>query len=194
MSNSHTKFGWISSNGLGGDSITDGRTDGRTDGGNNNMPFAFKKKGGDKYALNLTLNEPITTAANDNFCDIYIGNKSWYFMWIVHQKFSWNVKMKSELCHCTVLVFRPEATIQALQARCTDVRLYTLRKTGTRTTKSPRALALLNSPLYWFNFEGSSEVDIFASFLLFKIYLISKLTPFWGLDNLTITNMGLNQT
>ena len=28
VSNSHTKFGWISSNGLGGDSITDGRTDG----------------------------------------------------------------------------------------------------------------------------------------------------------------------
>ena len=31
VSNSHTKFGWISSNGLGGDSITDRRTDGRTD-------------------------------------------------------------------------------------------------------------------------------------------------------------------
>ena len=25
VSNSHTKFGWISSNGLGGDSVTDGR-------------------------------------------------------------------------------------------------------------------------------------------------------------------------
>ena len=32
VSNPHTKFGWISSNGLGGDSVTDGRTDGRTDG------------------------------------------------------------------------------------------------------------------------------------------------------------------
>ena len=31
VSNSHTKFGWISSNGLGGDSVTDGRTDGRTE-------------------------------------------------------------------------------------------------------------------------------------------------------------------
>ena len=31
VSNSRTKFGWISSNGLGGDSITDGRTDGRTE-------------------------------------------------------------------------------------------------------------------------------------------------------------------
>ena len=30
VSSSHTKFGWISSNGLGGDSITDRRTDGRT--------------------------------------------------------------------------------------------------------------------------------------------------------------------
>ena len=29
-SNSHTKFGWISSNGLGGDSITDRRTDENT--------------------------------------------------------------------------------------------------------------------------------------------------------------------
>ena len=31
VSNSHTKFDWISSNGLGGDSITDRRTDGWTD-------------------------------------------------------------------------------------------------------------------------------------------------------------------
>ena len=31
VSNSHTKFGWISSNGLGEDSITDRRTDGQTD-------------------------------------------------------------------------------------------------------------------------------------------------------------------
>ena len=31
VSNPHTKFGWISSNGLGGDSVTDGRTDRRTD-------------------------------------------------------------------------------------------------------------------------------------------------------------------
>ena len=41
VSNSHTKFGWISSNGLGGDSITDRRTDGQTDGGDYNIPFAF---------------------------------------------------------------------------------------------------------------------------------------------------------
>ena len=27
VSNSHTKFGWISSNGLGGDSVTDGQTE-----------------------------------------------------------------------------------------------------------------------------------------------------------------------
>ena len=43
----HTKFGWISSNGLGGDSVTDGRTDGRTDGGDCNIPNAFLKKRGD---------------------------------------------------------------------------------------------------------------------------------------------------
>ena len=30
-SNSHNKVGWISSNGLGGETITDGRADGRTD-------------------------------------------------------------------------------------------------------------------------------------------------------------------
>ena len=29
VSNSHTYFGWISPNGLGGDSVTDGRTEGR---------------------------------------------------------------------------------------------------------------------------------------------------------------------
>ena len=29
MSNSHTKFGWILSNGLGGDSLMDGQTDGQ---------------------------------------------------------------------------------------------------------------------------------------------------------------------
>ena len=48
VSNSHTKFGWISSNGLGRDSVTDGRTDartdGRTDGGDCNIPDDFLKK------------------------------------------------------------------------------------------------------------------------------------------------------
>ena len=44
VSNSHTKFGWISSNGVGGDSVTDGQTDG----GDCNIPDAFflKKKWG----------------------------------------------------------------------------------------------------------------------------------------------------
>ena len=63
VSNSHTKFGWISSNGLGGDSITDrrtdgrtdrrtdGRTDGQTDGGDCNIPFAFLKKRGENNML-----------------------------------------------------------------------------------------------------------------------------------------------
>ena len=48
VSNSHTKFGWISSNGLGGDSVTDGWRDGQTDGGDCNIPDAFLKKRGDK--------------------------------------------------------------------------------------------------------------------------------------------------
>ena len=49
VTNSHTKFGWISYNGLGGDSVTDRRrTDGRTDGGDCNIPDAFLKKFGDK--------------------------------------------------------------------------------------------------------------------------------------------------
>ena len=43
VSNTHTKFGWISSNGLGGDSVTDRRTDG----GDCNIPDAFLKKRGD---------------------------------------------------------------------------------------------------------------------------------------------------
>ena len=55
VSNSHTKFGWISSNGLGGDSITDrrtdGQTDGRTDGRDYNIPFAFLKKRGDNNEI-----------------------------------------------------------------------------------------------------------------------------------------------
>ena len=48
MSYSHTKFGWISSNGVGGDSITDGRTDIRTDEDDFNIPFALIKMLGDK--------------------------------------------------------------------------------------------------------------------------------------------------
>ena len=58
VSNPHTKFGWISSNGLGGDSVTDGRTDGqtdgRTDGGDCNIPNAFLKKRGDNNELKTT--------------------------------------------------------------------------------------------------------------------------------------------
>ena len=45
VSNIHTKFGWISTNGLGGDSVRDGRTDG----GDCNIPDAFLKKRGDNY-------------------------------------------------------------------------------------------------------------------------------------------------
>ena len=54
VSNSHTKFGWISSNGLGADSVTDRRTDGQTDRrtdrqteANCNITDAFLKKRGD---------------------------------------------------------------------------------------------------------------------------------------------------
>ena len=51
MSNSHTKFGWISSDGLGGDRVTDrrkdGQTEGRTDGGDCNISTFFFKKHGD---------------------------------------------------------------------------------------------------------------------------------------------------
>ena len=46
VSNSHTKFGWILSNGL-GDSVTDRRTDG----GYCNIPDAFLKKHGDNKPL-----------------------------------------------------------------------------------------------------------------------------------------------
>ena len=51
VSNSHTKFGWISSNGLGGASVRDGQTDQWTDrwkdGSDCNIPDAFLKKCGD---------------------------------------------------------------------------------------------------------------------------------------------------
>ena len=42
VSNSHTKYGWISSNGLGGDSATDGRMDAIVI-----SPSPFLKKRGD---------------------------------------------------------------------------------------------------------------------------------------------------
>ena len=42
VSKSHTEFGWMSSSGLGGDSVTDGQTDG----GDCNIPDAFLKKRG----------------------------------------------------------------------------------------------------------------------------------------------------
>ena len=51
VSNPHTKFGWISSNGLGGDSVTDGRTDG----GDCNIPDAFLKKRGDKEYVTVLI-------------------------------------------------------------------------------------------------------------------------------------------
>ena len=46
VTNSHTKFGWISPNGLGGDSVTDRRTNGQTDGQTEAIaisPTLFKK-------------------------------------------------------------------------------------------------------------------------------------------------------
>ena len=55
VSYSHTKFGWISSNSLGGDSITDRRKDGQTDGGDYNIPFAFLKKCGDNKSPHFVL-------------------------------------------------------------------------------------------------------------------------------------------
>ena len=47
VSNSHTKFGWISANGLEGDSVTVGRMEG----GNCNIPIAFFKKRGNNNTL-----------------------------------------------------------------------------------------------------------------------------------------------
>ena len=49
MSNSQTKFGWISSNGLG-----DSTTDGLTDGGDYNILFTFFNKRGDKNIVSWT--------------------------------------------------------------------------------------------------------------------------------------------
>ena len=47
VSDSHTKLGWILSNDLGEDSVTDGRTDG----GDCNISIALFKKRGDKIAI-----------------------------------------------------------------------------------------------------------------------------------------------
>ena len=55
VSNTHTIFGWISSYGLGGDSVKDERTDGRTNGGDCNIPDAFLKKRGDNYAIHYAM-------------------------------------------------------------------------------------------------------------------------------------------
>ena len=43
VSNSHTKFGWISSNGFGGDSVTDG--------GDCNIPLIILKNHGDNNSV-----------------------------------------------------------------------------------------------------------------------------------------------
>ena len=48
VSNLHTEFGWISSNGLGGDSVTDG--------GDCNIPDTFLKKRGDNKRIYHSLN------------------------------------------------------------------------------------------------------------------------------------------
>ena len=55
VSNSHTKFGCISSNGLGGENITDRRTDG----GDYNIPLTFLKCMGIKMKDVLVLEEHI---------------------------------------------------------------------------------------------------------------------------------------
>ena len=46
VSNSHTKFGWISSNSLGGDSITDRRADRQTEAITISPSLFFKKEWG----------------------------------------------------------------------------------------------------------------------------------------------------
>ena len=58
VTKAHTKFGWISSNGLGGDSATDRQTDGRTDGRTEAIaisPDAFLKKRGDNNVCGIKL-------------------------------------------------------------------------------------------------------------------------------------------
>ena len=53
VSNSHTKFVWISSNGLGGDSITDKRTDGQRRLQYPHVFFFFKKSVGISHKCSL---------------------------------------------------------------------------------------------------------------------------------------------
>ena len=60
VSNTHTKFGWISSNGLGGDSVTEGPTDGRR---RLQYPRRFFKKRGDNKSEKL-LSSPFLWKVN----------------------------------------------------------------------------------------------------------------------------------
>ena len=55
-----TKFGWILSSGLGGDSIMDRRTDG----GDNNIPDAFSKKRWDNNLDRGPLDEAVLQISN----------------------------------------------------------------------------------------------------------------------------------
>ena len=60
VSNSHTKFGWISSNGLGGDGITDGC--------DYNIPVTVLKKHGDNKAYTVYGVKPKIKSVSINTC------------------------------------------------------------------------------------------------------------------------------
>ena len=83
VSNSHTKFGWISSNGLGGDSITDGRMNRRMDGGDNNIPFA--ECSGWAYSMGL---EPASVRPS-TLSNMNISETSWPIIVKFYQEYHW---------------------------------------------------------------------------------------------------------
>ena len=89
VSNSHTKFGWNSSNGLGGDSVTDTRTDGRMDGVDCNIPDAVLKKRGDNNNK-----RQIWTPSEKNFLDPYM-----------FQYEKWKLRLGNRSLEKSVLIF-----------------------------------------------------------------------------------------
>ena len=87
MSNSQTKFGLISSNGLGGDGITDRRTVG----GDYNIPFAFLKKRGDKYGLTMWMKSSVAS-------DKLASSEASWSRWTLFLKEASSIEFCKQLC------------------------------------------------------------------------------------------------
>ena len=100
MSNLQTKFGWISSNGLEGDIITDRRVGGQTDGGDYTIPFAFVKNRGDKHVGSSTIGT-LGTGFNVSTDQISRGISSeWYAVFISYNSIVQIIYMSKNAHKC----------------------------------------------------------------------------------------------